>query len=83
MNWKLFSAVFVIVALGMVWQRVKERTLELESRRLHEEIDRLRYENGRLDVQIRQWISPTHLDAMARQTYGMAPAQPAQRAVLK
>jgi len=74
---------FILVALGMVWQRVKVRTLERESGHLHQDIDRLRYENGRLDMQIHQWISPTHLDMLARQTYNMAPPKPAQQDVLK
>ena len=83
MKWKSFFVVLVLVALGMVWERVKARTFERESGHLRQEIDRLRYENGRLDVQLHQWISPTHLDSIARQTYGMAPAKPAQQDVLK
>jgi cell division protein FtsL len=83
MNWKSFAALFVIVALGMVWQRVKVRTYERECGHLRQDIDRLRYENGRLDMQIHQWISPSHLDTIARQTYAMAPVKPAQQDILK
>jgi cell division protein FtsL len=76
--WARLAIVFVVALLGMVWQRVKARQLDREFNQLRQEADRLRYENGRLQVQIHQWVSPTNLDTHAKQR-GLLPLSPAQR----
>jgi len=77
------TAMVVIVSLLMVLERVKARTLERESLHLRMEIDRLRYSNGLLEMQIHQWTAPTHLDFVARKEFGMAPAKLVQQEFLK
>lgn len=56
-----------------VWEHVEAERMVRRLDVLRGETDRLVYENGRLQMQIHQWVAPSHLDAMARQQYGMKP----------
>jgi len=81
--WAMIAGILVSVALIMVWERVKARSLERESQHLRQEIDRLRYQNGLLDTQILNWTAPSHLAELAHSTYHMAPAQPSQQVLAR
>lgn len=72
----------VATAMLLVWQRVQARHYQRESARLQQDIDALRYENGRLDTQIHQWVSPSHLDSLAKTTFKMAPPDARQMQML-
>jgi len=63
----------------MVWQRVRARELEKETRAIRLEVDRLRYENGKLQNQVHDWTAPSRLEALAKQEYNLVPLTPAQR----
>jgi hypothetical protein len=80
--WERVGIAFVLVLLGMIWQRVQARQLDREYNHLRLEVDRLRYENGKLATQINQKIAPTYLEAMAKER-GLLPLMPAQRVQVK
>ena len=69
---KIAAAVFVVLMV-IVWEQVHAVSLEKDLRRLRGEVDRLTYENGRLQMQIHQWTTPSHLEMMAKQRYSMIP----------
>ncbi len=75
---KLTTAFFVIFMV-MVWEHVQALRLDGRMQGLRREADRLTYENGRMSMQIHQWTSPSHLDAVARTQYGMEPLDPKHR----
>jgi cell division protein FtsL len=76
--WLRLIAGFFAVGMLMVWEHVLAVRVTREAKDLRRETDQLTYENGRMQTQINQWISPSHLDAVARKDYGMAPLQPKQ-----
>jgi cell division protein FtsL len=76
--WLNLSLAVVAGLMIMVWEHVKAQKLERELRTLKKEADRLTYENGRMQMLINQWTSPSHLDAIARKDYGMDPVDPSK-----
>jgi cell division protein FtsL len=73
---KLSSGVFVALLI-MVWQHVEAIRVEKELNGMRHEVDRLSYENGRMQMQIHQWESTSHLQEIARKDYNMGPLDPA------
>lgn len=71
--WVKVGAGIFIVLLLTVWEHVLALRLSRQLADARQEADRLTYENGRLQTQIHQWTSPSHLDALAHQQYAMAP----------
>jgi cell division protein FtsL len=71
--WGKIVAALILVLMGMVWEHVEALNLEKELKDLHREAGQLSYDNGRLQMQIHQWISPSHLESIARKDYGMIP----------
>ncbi|MFA5975573.1 MAG: hypothetical protein WC859_05340 [Elusimicrobiota bacterium] len=71
---KIGCAIFVAMFLT-VWEHVEANVLARKTVLLHNEVDRITYENGKLQNQIFQWMSPTHLEALARQKFGMIPLE--------
>jgi len=78
---RLISGVFVILML-MVWEHVQALRWQRQLVDVQHEVDRLTYENGRMRMQIHQWVSPSHLDSIARSQYGMAPVDAKHRIAL-
>lgn len=71
--WIKWCAAILGVLMLRVWTHVEAQRMEGELKQLRLEADRLTYENGRLQMQIHQWISPSHLDLLAKQQYGLGP----------
>ena len=69
---KLFAAFFVVLMVT-VWEHVSAIGVTRGLKNLHKEVDRLTYENGRMQMQIHQWESPSHLDVVARKDLNMVP----------
>jgi cell division protein FtsL len=63
----------------MVWEHVEARHLERRLTAMRKEEDQLIYQNARLQSQINQWLSPSHLETLARKQLGMAPPDPGHR----
>ena len=72
---KVLSAV-VVILLVMVWEHVEAMRLERQIRPMRKEVDRLTYENARLQMQINQWMSPSHLEVVAKKQLSMGPIDP-------
>ena len=75
---KICSAIMVVLMLR-VWENVQSQRLERQLKTLRTEADRLTYENGRLQTQIHQYEAPSHLEALAKNEYAMAPLDPSHR----
>ena len=71
--WAKLAVGFFVVLLLMVWEHVQTQRLGGQLKDMHQEADRLAYENGRMQMQIHQWVSPSHLESMARKEYQMVP----------
>lgn len=69
---KMISAICFILML-IVWEHVQALQLQREVKGIQKEADQLIYQNARLQSQINQWESPSHLDHMARKELGMMP----------
>jgi hypothetical protein len=69
---KLMGGTFVVLLLT-VWEHVEALREERQVKILRLEADRLTYENGRMQMQIHQWVSPGHLESVARKEFGMVP----------
>ena len=74
---KVLGAIFLGLFL-VFWENVEAQRQERQVILLRREVDRLTYENGRLQTQIHQWTSFSHLDAVARKDYGMEPPDPSR-----
>ncbi len=72
---KLLGGV-VAVLLAMVWEHVEALRLQRQIRSMHKEVDRLVYENSRVQTQINQWMSPSNLDQVAKKEFHMMPPDP-------
>jgi len=59
--------------LMTVWETVQSQHYHKDVSSLRRQVDRLTYENARMEMQIHQWESPSHLDWMARQQFKMGP----------
>jgi len=69
---KIIGALFIVL-LVTVWEHVQALNVERQIKMLRAETDRFAYENGRMDMQIHQWESPSHLDVVARHDFQMIP----------
>ena len=61
------------ILMFMVWEHVEARHLERQLTVMRKEENQLVYQNARLQSQINQWLSPSHLENMARKDLGMIP----------
>lgn len=61
---KVLVSAFAVLLL-MVWEHVAVLGMTRQLKNLHKEEDQLIYENARLQTQINQWVSPSHLAKMA------------------
>jgi len=77
--WVRLGIVFVFALIGMIWQRVEARRQGKQVLELRQNVDRLRYENGKMQTQIHQWTAPSHLEALAKEKYKLLPPTPEQR----
>jgi len=75
---KLVGGMFVVLML-MVWEHVEAMHLERVLKGMQKEEDQLIFQNARMQSQINQWISPSHLDSVARKEFGMLPLDPRHR----
>ncbi len=71
--WAKVIAGILFVLLVMVWEHVQAQRLGRQVIPMKQEADRLTYENARLQMQINQWVSPSHLDALAKKELKMGP----------
>lgn len=74
---QLIALAFIVMLL-MVWEHVEAVRLKQKVGMMRREVDRLTYENGRMRMHVHQWESPSHLQAVARDTYKMASPDPKQ-----
>lgn len=77
-KWFKICGVVLAILMGRVWEHVQAQRLGRQVLALRLDADKLTYENGRLQVQIHQFISPSHLEVLAKER-SMAPLKPAQR----
>lgn len=75
---KLFGIV-LLVLMARVWIHVQAQRLDRQVKSLRLEADRLMYENGRLQVQVHQHVSPANLEWLAKSNYAMGPLEPKRR----
>jgi len=73
MAWVQSLGAAIFVLMFMVWQHVQAQHLERELKGMRKEEDELIFQNSRLQSQINQWVSPSHLEIMARKELGMQP----------
>jgi hypothetical protein len=73
--WAKWCAAVLFVLLLRVWEHVESGRMERQLKTMRVEADRLTYENGRLQGQIHQWMAPSHLEAVARSEFQMAPVK--------
>jgi len=72
-QWLKILGSALVVLMFMVWQHVQARHLDKQLKGMRKEEDELIFQNARLQSQINQWISPSHLETMARKDLGMIP----------
>ena len=77
--WVHLGIVFVLILIGMIWQRVRARELDREAKAIRLDVDRLRYQNGNLESQIHQWTAPSRLEALAKEKYNLVAPTAQQR----
>ena len=75
---KIF-AVVLCVLMVRVWESVQAQRLDRQLKALRTETDRLTYENGRMQLLIHQYESPSNLDALAKKEFAMKPLDPQHR----
>jgi cell division protein FtsL len=63
----------VLVLMLIVWEHVEALHLQRQIKGMAKEEDQLIFQNAHLQSQINQWISPSHLDSVARKSLGMIP----------
>jgi cell division protein FtsL len=73
MEWMKILGTWMVVLMFMVWQHVQSRHLERRLASLRKEEDQMIFQNSRMQSQINQFISPSHLDTMARKELNMVP----------
>jgi cell division protein FtsL len=76
--WMKIIGVFFLGLFLVVWENVEAQRFERQVMLMRREVDRLTYENGRLQTQIHQWTASSHLDSVARKDYGMEPPDPSR-----
>lgn len=74
--WVKLLAGVVAVLLVAVWEHVEALRLDRHLKTLRKDADRMLYENSRMQAQINQWISPSHLDRLAKEQFHMALPDP-------
>lgn len=77
-KWFKICAIILAVLMVRVWEHVQAQRLGRQVLALRQEADKLTYENGKLQMQIHQYLSPSHLESLAKDK-SMAPLKPAQR----
>jgi hypothetical protein len=75
-RWALWAGLILLVLMGRVWEHVQAVRLERQMKLMHAEADLLTYENGCLRTQIHQYVSPSHLEDLARRAYQLEPIDP-------
>jgi cell division protein FtsL len=75
---KICTAILAVLMLR-VWENVQALRLKQELAAWRSEADRLTYDNGRLQMQIRQYETPGNLEALAKDKFAMAPLDPSHR----
>ena len=78
-RWVKICTVVMVVLMLRVWENVQVQRLERQLKGMRTEADRLTYENGRLQMQIHQYESPSNLEAMAKKNFSMIPLDPSHR----
>ena len=78
-RWVKICTVVMVVLMLRVWENVQVQRLERQLKVMRTEADRLTYENGRLQMQIHQYESPSNLEAMAKKNFSMIPLDPSHR----
>jgi len=81
--WAQIAAAFLVALLLTVWEHVQSGVISQQLKILHAQADRLTYENARMQMQVHQWVSPSHLDQIAREEYHLAPLDGAHTIGLK
>ena len=71
--WAKVMAGVLVVLLAMVWEHVEALHLGRQVEPMKQETDRLTYENASLQMQLNQWMSPSHLDSVAKKDLKMVP----------
>jgi len=79
---KIFGVILCILMVR-VWETVQSQRLERRLKNFRQEADRLTYDNGRLQMQIHQYVASSHLEEMAKKDYSMIPLDPSHRVGLQ
>jgi hypothetical protein len=74
---KIFGLILTVLMLR-VWENVQAQRLEHSLTAMRLEADRLTYENGLLQMQIHQFVAPSHLEVLAKEL-SMIPLDPSRR----
>jgi hypothetical protein len=70
-RWIKICVAILVVLMLRVWENVQAQRLERRLTLMRAEADRLTYDNGRLQMQIHQYVAPSNLEAIAKQeSYG-------------
>jgi cell division protein FtsL len=77
--WMKIMSATVFILMLIVWEHVEALHLQRQNKGMKKEEDQLIYENARMQSQINQWESPSHLDNIARKELGMQPLDPKHR----
>ena len=77
-KWAKICGVVLVVLMVRVWENVQAERLERRLAALRMESDRLAYENGRLQMQIHQYESPSNLETLAK-ALSFIPLDPGRR----
>ena len=77
--WMKVLGAVVSILMFVVWEHVEAQHLERQVGAMRKEEDQLTYQNARMQSQINQWLSPSHLERVARKDMGMVPLDPQHR----
>ncbi len=75
-GWAKIMAATITVLLLIVFEHVEALRLDKQLKIMRKEADRLTYENASMQRQIHQWVSPSHLETVARRDLHMGPVEP-------
>ena len=78
---KICGAVLAVLMLR-VWENVEAQRLDRRLTQMRLETDRLTYENGKLQLLVHQYESPSNLEALAK-AQSMVPLDPSHRVGLQ
>jgi hypothetical protein len=77
-KWLKIAGLVLAVLMLRVWENVQAQRLGRKVALIRQEVDRLTYENGRLQTQIHHAIAPTRLETLAKER-AMGPLAPERR----